>query len=313
LPFANELRQQSLRLLHRLPRPTSSELNPYHLDEVIVATRNRTVLTVVSLAIAVGGLAACAQPPETASLTAGLAAALTPTEIATTVPTIEASPTAPPPTIADSPSSTSVPSATFTELPASTPTPAATSTPIATPELEATPTAPVPTATPKPTIAAKSAGSASIRAAGAPVQLLIPKIGVKASIESVGMDRVGAMATPSGPYTVGWWKLGTVPGDPGNAVIDGHLDSARVGAAVFWYLGELRAGDQILVKMSSNRTLTFVVDRLVTYPYDQAPLTEIFGASSTPSLNLVTCSGSFDKSSHNYNRRLVVYSHLANG
>ena len=129
-------------------------------------------------------------------------------------------------------------------------------------------------------------------------------------MEAVGADRTGAMATPSGPYTVGWWDRGTVPGQPGNAVIDGHLDSARVGAAVFWSLGELSAGDQILLQMPGNKTLTFVVDHTSIYPFNDAPLLTIFGPSSTPSLNLVTCSGSFDRSSHNYNRRLVVYSRL---
>src|SRR4029077_3081837 len=144
----------------------------------------------------------------------------------------------------------------------------------------------------------------------APVQLVIPKIGVRASVESVGVDRTGAMAAPSGPYTVGWWAAGTLPGDPGNAVIDGHLDSARVGAAVFWRLGSLRSGDQILVRMPGNRTLTFIVDRTAVYRFDNAPLAEIFGPTDTPSLNLVTCTGSFDRASRNYDRRLVVYSKL---
>jgi hypothetical protein len=46
------------------------------------------------------------------------------------------------------------------------------------------------------------------------------------------------------------------------------------------------------------------------YHYNNAPLADIFGATTTPSLNLVTCTGSFDRSSRNYDRRLVVYSKL---
>ena len=255
---------------------------------------------------------ACTQTSvsETASPTAATIATAIPTD----VPIIEATATDAPTAVAVATPDTPTPVPTLVDETL----PSATSASVSTPDDSTpvnTPVSVVSTAHQKiirPTT--PNPGSAPPAPVGphpdAPVQLVIPKIGVRASVESVGVDRTGAMAAPSGPYTVGWWAAGTLPGDPGNAVIDGHLDSARVGAAVFWRLGDLRAGDQIQLRMPGNRTLTFIVDHTAIYPFDNAPLADIFGSTDTPSLNLVTCTGFFDRSSKNYDRRLVVYSKL---
>jgi len=49
------------------------------------------------------------------------------------------------------------------------------------------------------------------------------------------------MAVPSVPSHVAWYSPGPAPGEPGDAVIDGHLDWTT-GPAVFWNLGKLHAG-----------------------------------------------------------------------
>src|SRR5205085_1186906 len=66
---------------------------------------------------------------------------------------------------------------------------------------------------------------------GVPVRLRIPALGLRTSIEPVGL-RAGAMDVPTNVWDVGWFQLGPRPGDVGNAVIDGHLDSTT-GPAVF--------------------------------------------------------------------------------
>jgi hypothetical protein len=208
---------------------------------------------------------------------------------------------------------------TPTVLPSPTPRPTVTPVP-PTPTIDATEimrraaiiatlTAPttVPTATPTPSFT--SEGGIYRRSDG-PITLRIPKIGVNAPVESVGLDSTGAMATPTTAFRVAWYDGGPVPGQPGNAVIDGHLDSRIYGLAVFWYLYKLVPGDTVEVEMPGNRVLTFVVQRVAVYPYDDAPLNEIFGPSDTPHLNLITCSGIFDRSNHNYDRRRVVYTKL---
>ena len=149
------------------------------------------------------------------------------------------------------------------------------------------------------------------RQTGAPIALKIPKIGVDAPIESVGLDSGGAMGSPSNPFWTGWFDQGILPGEPGNAVIDGHLDWATVGAAVFWNLRKLGPGDKVEVEMPLKRILTFVVTHSASYPYNNAPLNEIFGPTDIPNLNLITCNGVFDRTTRNYNQRLVVFTRLA--
>ncbi len=177
----------------------------------------------------------------------------------------------------------------------------------------ASPTPPPPTATATPAPPRFYTRNGVYRRVDGPISLIIPKIGVNAPVESVGVDPTGAMATPTTAFRVGWFDGGPVPGQPGNAVIDGHLDSRVYGAAVFWYLYKLGPGDKVEVTMPSQRTLTFVVERVEVYPYNKAPLEDIFGPASTPHLNLITCSGVFDRASDNYNLRRVVYTRLASG
>src|SRR5438045_1447791 len=57
-----------------------------------------------------------------------------------------------------------------------------------------------------------------------PVEIRIPSIGVDAQIIPVGKTKSGAMDAPANAVQTGWYALGAWPGQPGNAVIDGHLD-----------------------------------------------------------------------------------------
>lgn len=145
-----------------------------------------------------------------------------------------------------------------------------------------------------------------------PLRLKIPRIGVNARVEPVDLEADGSMGTPSGPWTVGWWDRGFLPGQPGSAVIDGHVDYRNVGPAVFWRLDNLRPGDLIQITMPGDAVLTFVVDQTAVYTADEsAPVARIFAPSDVPRLNLITCTGTFDPSSRSYDRRLVVFSKLA--
>ena len=228
----------------------------------------------------------------------------------------EPDPTATP--VGPSPEATSAPFATATPTDPITPTTNSTPESDITDLVKLAPTstsgvAPAPRPTPKASPGVANPSAAPSRSIAGPVRVKIPNIGVDAAIESVGLDRNDAMATPSSAFTVGWYNRGALPGQPGNAVLDGHLDSAVYGEAVFWRLGELKPGDSIVVQMLTGPALTFVVDHEAAYPYNSAPLDQIFGPSNTPRLNLITCSGVFNRGSHNYDRRLVVYAKLATG
>src|SRR5205085_12052058 len=95
--------------------------------------------------------------------------------------------------------------------------------------------------------------------AARPTRLLIPAIGVNASVEGVEILPNGEMATPTQhPFDdVGWFDLGTKPGDRGSAVFDGHLDRPGGYPAVFWNLRNLHPGDEVLVINAEGQTLHF--------------------------------------------------------
>ncbi len=153
---------------------------------------------------------------------------------------------------------------------------------------------------------------ASYQTPGKPSQLIIPAIGVSAHIQSVGLawQGTGDMGIPTNFTDVGWYDEGPVPGAPGSAVIDGHLDGRNIREGVFYNLDKLKIGDLVEVIDTGGKTLKFKVVDTKIYDYD-APTTDIFsGDVSKARLNLITCAGSWVKSSQLYNKRIVVFTEL---
>jgi len=144
-----------------------------------------------------------------------------------------------------------------------------------------------------------------------PTRLVIPAIGVNAPVEHVGLATDGGMDVPKQWADVAWFDEGPAPGQAGNATIDGHLDSTTA-PAVFWRLGTLKPGDQVLVVLANEQTIAFTVREMARYPFDQAPLQRIFGPSTGINLNLITCGGSWDAFTKNYSERVVAYTSRAN-
>lgn len=142
-----------------------------------------------------------------------------------------------------------------------------------------------------------------------PVELQIPAAHIDAPIWQVGEDDDGSMQSPWSDTAVGWFAPGFVPGQPGNAVIAGHVDWVD-HAAVFYFLKNLSPGDLVNVTMDDGSVLTFSVDEVDQYDDTDTPMDQIFGDSGQPHLNLITCGGVFDHSTHNYDHRLVVYTTL---
>jgi hypothetical protein len=89
-------------------------------------------------------------------------------------------------------------------------------------------------------------------------------------------------------------------------VIVGHVDS-RDGPAVFFRLGELRRGDRIVVGQQGGGGRSFVVDRVERRPKEELPTERIWNRTSKPVLRLITCGGSFDRSTGHYRDNIIVF------
>ena len=142
-----------------------------------------------------------------------------------------------------------------------------------------------------------------------PIAVAIPAIKVLAEVDPMGLTADGSLQVPTNFGRVGWWSGGHKPGEPGPAVLEGHVDSTK-GPAVFYALRQLKPGDEIQVVRDDHTTAAFVVDRLGSYPKDAFPSLEVYGPTDTPTLRLITCTGSFDRSVRSYRDNLVVYANL---
>jgi len=178
-------------------------------------------------------------------------------------------------------------------------------------------------AEPPPAAAARTTGSTAAgvdaargfhstrgyRATPVPVRIGIPAIGVTSSLDRLGRAPDKTVQVPSRWEVAGWYAPGTRPGDPGSAVILGHVDSKR-GPAVFYRLRELRRGDLVEVARADGSTVRFAVQRTEQYDKRRFPTDEVYYPTLTPALRLVTCGGEFDATVGHYRSNIIVFATL---
>jgi sortase A len=260
--------------VNKKPRQANllQKLGPASIGAIMIVILTGIIFLVLAPANAIGTVAL---PQEVQPVTINVA--LAPVEI---TPTAEATPTA-------------------------TPLPEPTATPAPTPSAAPSASPPPPTATPVPPTATPLPPLPGIE----PRRLRIPVLGINAAVEQVGLDSKNRMDVPRNIWNVAWYKLGPQPGQRGNAVIDGHLDGPY-SAAVFWNLSKLVPGNRIYVQDDKGQEKVFEVFDVATYDFDKAPLDRIFGPSNDAQLNLITCNGTFDQGTANYDKRFVAYARL---
>ena len=143
-----------------------------------------------------------------------------------------------------------------------------------------------------------------------PVRLQIPAIAVSTRLVRLGRLPDGSLEVPHDWDTAGWFDQGPRPGQPGPAVILGHVDSTA-GPAVFFRLRELRPPDIVRVGLADGRILVFRVQRVKRYPKDRFPTEAVYFPTLNRELRLITCGGEFDYARRSYRDNIVVYATLA--
>lgn len=157
--------------------------------------------------------------------------------------------------------------------------------------------------------AAIDASAVPRQSVGVPVRVVIPTAHIDAPIMSLGKDQYGYMQAPSDATTVGWYKYGVKPGEKGNAVLDGHLDS-ETDPGVFYAIQKLRMGDRIGIGDDMGESRTFEVFDIRVYDAYNFPMRDILGPTESKNLQLITCYGEFDQLRYSYMERLVVSARL---
>ena len=141
-----------------------------------------------------------------------------------------------------------------------------------------------------------------------PPRVVIPSIGVDASVTSVGYgfngDAIGWQSVETG---IGWHQSSTVPGFPGNAVFSGH--NATHGDRVFRNLHKLASGDTFTIYVGKHARTYEVSERVIfrewltTSPQRQSNA-KWLANTSDERVTLITCYPLWTNS-----HRLVVVAH----
>ena len=142
-----------------------------------------------------------------------------------------------------------------------------------------------------------------------PAFVEIDRVAVTSSLIPLGLRDDGSLQVPTVASQAGWFADGVVPGQPGPAVLVGHVDS-YLGAAVFARLKELKPDDRVRVVMNDGSMLVFAVSRVDQYPKTLFPTDLVYGKTTRPEIRLVTCAGQFDRAARSYEDNIVVYANL---
>ncbi|MFJ5921089.1 class F sortase [Kitasatospora sp. NPDC092948] len=140
-----------------------------------------------------------------------------------------------------------------------------------------------------------------------PVRLLIPRIGVDAPVQDVGLNPDGTVEVPplDRPQQVGWYRGGPAPGQVGPAVLLGHYDTHK-GPAVFNRLPGLHPGDRIDIRREDGSVLSYQVRELRQFAKDAFPTDLVYGDTPGPQLRLITCGGTLGGNGH-YTDNIIVF------
>ena len=145
-----------------------------------------------------------------------------------------------------------------------------------------------------------------------PSKLTIPAIDLETPLVSLGLMPDGTVEVPADAEKAGWFHRGPAPGQTGSSVILGHVDSVN-GPAVFARLQELRRGNTITVHTETGRAIRFIVRRTKSYLNDDFPAQRVYARQGGRWLNLITCTGTYDRTRGGYQSNLVVFTRRMNG
>ncbi|MFI8257749.1 class F sortase [Streptomyces filamentosus] len=146
--------------------------------------------------------------------------------------------------------------------------------------------------------------------ASAPLAVTIPALGVDAPLTRVGLDPDGWLEAPSPdhPDRAGWYGGAVTPGEPGTAVVVGHVDTPA-GPAVFHALGALTRGRTVEIRRADGRTAVFTVHSVELVPKADFPADRVYTSTAAPELRVITCGGSYAPAT-GYTGNVVVSARL---
>jgi sortase (surface protein transpeptidase) len=152
-----------------------------------------------------------------------------------------------------------------------------------------------------------------------PASIDIPKINAHSTLIPLGLEPDGSLKVPDvkHPKQASYFCVvdidpgkvcsnGVVPGQPGPAVVVGHIDGAKQ-KGIFYDLPKMAVGDTATVTEANGKILTFSAYRVLETAKTQFPASVVYGDTVGPELRLISCTGKFVGGQTGYNDNIIVF------
>jgi sortase (surface protein transpeptidase) len=143
-----------------------------------------------------------------------------------------------------------------------------------------------------------------------PLAVRIPSVGITSPLIRLGLNPDHTLQVPDNFALAGWYIYRPVPGNPGPAVIAGHVDSKR-GPAVFYRLRDVPIGATVEVDRSDHSVAVFTVTAKEQHPKTAFPTARVYGPTTGAELRVITCGGTFNRAIGHYNDNIIVFAKLS--
>lgn len=167
-------------------------------------------------------------------------------------------------------------------------------------------TSPGTPAPPGPAVVTRSAAPAPVAEVPGPVRIAVPRLGVDAAVDAIGVAADGQLSLPDDVHRVGWYRFGPAPGSAGSAVLAGHVDSHAQGLGALAPLREAAPGDEVQVTDAAGALSRWRVVGRELIDKSALPLGSLFGRTGPARLVLLTCGGPFQPELRSYRDNVVV-------
>jgi len=157
-------------------------------------------------------------------------------------------------------------------------------------------------------VSARPASPAVVDPAGTvPTRVLVPAVGIDATVVPVGVARDGAMRLPRDATRAGWYRFGPRPGaGTGSVVLAAHVDTRTQGRGAFYPLRQSAPGDRVTVVTTDGGKMSYRVVSRELLSKRTLPLDELFRRGGREVLTLITCGGPYLRDAGGYQDNVVV-------
>jgi len=142
-----------------------------------------------------------------------------------------------------------------------------------------------------------------------PLRLFFPTQRLRVDVTRVGLTDTqdfNMVPLDAAPLVAGWYCEGVRPGEPGPAVMIGHVDWGGSRAA-FGRIAALKTGEPIQVTRRDGTQVDYRVSGRQQVKKASFPFDRVFGDLPVSRLTLITCGGTFDHRARSYVDSDIIY------